>query len=352
MKLIFSICALGVIAATLLPIWKHEAWWIRIFDFPRQQIAAGGLAIAAGYALMIPLATRLDVAILIVLAVCSGYQCWKIVPYTPLHPPQVKTARTEARSCGRVSVLIANVLMENRESDRFIDLVREHDPDVLLTVETDRWWVDVLSSLDGSYPYSVKVPLPSTYGMTLQSRLEVVESEVRYLVDDGIPSIYARIMLPEGTAVRIYGLHPRPPGPTQDADTIDRDAEVLVVGREVRASDEPTIVMGDLNDVAWSYSTNLFQRISGMLDPRIGRGTYSTFHAGNVLMRWPLDHLFHSGHFKLVRIERLPAWGSDHFPMFVRLQYSANGEEVHDVPEAGRAARSEAIEKIDKAYDD
>lgn len=352
MTWILTICALGVIIATFLPLLKHEAWWIRIFDFPRRQLAAAGLAITVGYALVTPLQSTLSVAMLILLAGSWGYQCLRIWPYTPLHPFQVQPAATEGRSCGRISVLIANVLMENRASDRFLDLVREHDPDVVLAVETDQWWVDELSLLDGSYPYSVEVPLSSTYGMTLHSRLEVLESTVRYLVDDGIPSIYARIMLPEGSTVRMYGLHPRPPGPTQDTDTIDRDAEVLVVGREVRASDEPTIVMGDLNDVAWSDSTRLFQRISGMLDPRIGRGTYSTFHAGNLLMRWPLDHLFHSTHFKLVRIERLPAWGSDHFPIFVRLQYSADGEDVHDAPEAGRAARSEAIEKIEKAYDD
>ncbi len=62
--------------------------------------------------------------------------------------------------------------------------------------------------------------------------------------------------------------------------------------------------------------TKYFREISGMLDPRVGRGLFNTFHAGIPLLRWPLDHIFHSADFRLVRLERLPAIKSDHFPVF------------------------------------
>jgi endonuclease/exonuclease/phosphatase (EEP) superfamily protein YafD len=123
---------------------------------------------------------------------------------------------------------------------------------------------------------------------------------------------------------------------------------MLILGHEIEGRDGPTVVGGDLNDVSWSYTTDLFQEISGLLDPRVGRGTYSTFHAEYIIFRYPLDHLFHSDHFKLVRLERLPYIGSDHFPVLVELQYEDGASHEQDAPEADQAARQQAQEEIDK----
>ena len=46
----------------------------------------------------------------------------------------------------------------------------------------------------------------------------------------------------------------------------------------------------------------------------------NTFHADYPLLRWSLDHIFHSTDFGLVEMKRLPHIGSDHFPIYVVLQ--------------------------------
>ena len=142
------------------------------------------------------------------------------------------------------------------------------------------------------------------------------------------------------------GCIPRPPTPQESDSSEPRDAELMILGREIERRPGPAIVMGDLNDVAWSHTSHLFQRISGLLDPRVGRGFFNTFNAKNRLMRFPLDHFFHSGSFRLVDFRRLEAFGSDHFPVFIHLSYEPDAEE-EQVPEPPAPEdRQEAREKV------
>ena len=343
-----TVLALGalLIAATLLPLWRHDAWWVRSCDFPRPQILAVGLLSTAAFAGLTSSWTIFDNLFLTLCGLCLAIQIHRIYPYTPLAPKQVLGGDRPA--VGPVlSLLVANVLMENRRSGALLDLIRRWSPSLVLTVETDDRWELELRALEAEYPFTVKRPLANTYGMLLHSRLELLEPEVKHLVESEVPSIHARVALAGGRQVQLRLLHPKPPYPAESLETTERDAELLMVGRDVGASSAPTIVAGDLNDVAWSYTTRLFQRLSGLLDPRIGRGLYSTFHAKLPGLRWPLDHVFHSAHFRLVRLERLPAFGSDHFPVFVELALEPGAEIVQDEPQPEAGDLESAAEKIE-----
>ena len=180
------------------------------------------------------------------------------------------------------------------------------------------------------------MPQDDTYGMLVRSRLPIVNAEVRHFVEETVPSIELTLELASGEPVRLVLLHPRPPRPDIGQDSRLRDAELVMAGREVATFTEPTIVAGDLNDVAWSHSTTLFQELSGLLDPRIGRGLFSTFHAQHWWLRYPLDHVFHSDDLTLVKIERLGNVGSDHFPMLIELAVDPSKRALQDGPELDR----------------
>lgn len=343
-----TIAAASVLLAalTLLPFIPSNTSWIRIWDFPRQQIAALLLAVLLAALWLLDLRSMGGQAVVALSVIALSGQAVRIWPYTRLHSVQAKLAQScPDKSC--VRLLVANVLFSNRNSSALMRHVRNLQPDLVLLLETGSWWVTELEKLRADFPYSVSYP-EKDYGMYLMSRLALIDPEIRHLVDDRIPSIRTGVTLPSGATFTLFGLHPPPPPRN---DTARRNAELLIVAREVKDQNEPAIVAGDLNDVAWSHSTCLFQRISGLLDPRVGRGFYSTFNANWRLLRWPLDHAFFDRSFRLLHLQVLDDIGSDHFPLFISLCHQPDVEASQGTPHAAQQDREDARKAIDEGLE-
>ncbi len=337
-----------LIVATFMPLLTFKAWYIRIFDFPRAQIFVLAAVVLALFMLLRMWRFRTDKILVVGLIASLIFEAVNIYPYTFLSPVQVQQAPAEAPEDGQVSVMVANVYQNNVEHQLVVELIRERSPDILITLETDTIWQEALRPATDAYPERVEIPLSNTYGMHLYSKLPLRQTRVRYLLDDEVPSIKTYVQLRNGAWVELHAVHPKPPVPTEDADSRKRDAEIVVVGKEVKRSDYPVIVAGDFNDVAWSHTTTLFQEVSGLLDPRIGRGFYNTFHAQYKVLRWPLDHIFHSKHFKLVTLERLPHINSDHFPIFAKLSFAPENQYMQEAPQPDEDTVEEAEETVEE----
>lgn len=348
MKIAIIILGTVLILFTVLPMFKKDAWWVRIFDFPRLQIMVLLILTFGAYVGLMWEPTVAESIFLAALTLCMFYQGYMMFPYTRLATKQVQQSR-RVRQGSTISLLCANVLQDNREAPRLRKIIEEYDPDIILTVETNQWWMEQLKGFEESHPNVVRQPMDNTYGMLLYSRLELIDPEVCFLVEGHVPSIHTRVRLPSGEVVVLRCLHPPPPFPTVEKSAANRDAELLIVGKEVKDLDEPVIVFGDLNDVAWSRTNYLFQDISGLLDPRVGRGFYHTFHAKYPFLRCPLDHCFHSNHFRLIDFARLGYFGSDHFPVYIKLSLEADAENEQDELQADPEQQKEAKEKIVKA---
>ena len=212
--------------------------------------------------------------------------------------------------------MVFNVYQKNDQYQKLINKVLEENPDLLLLLEIDKKWNDALRPLHQKYPYKVEEVKSNTYGMMLFSKLAPIEKKVEYRTDDKVPSINLLTEC-EHRSLRILGLHPLAPIPGEADTTQQKDAEFHSVAKYISGlpDDQLVIVMGDLNDVVWSKASKSFKKISGLKDPRVGRGTFSTFPT-YFPVRFPLDHIFCSHSLKLGELRRLPDIGSDHYPMY------------------------------------
>lgn len=345
MTLLLQLLAGFVVFATFWATIPRFEWWFRVADFPRNQLIFLGVVALIGLLWLGAFDSRWQMGLILLLLIALAMQAYMVLPYTFLWKKQVQTAKPKSRDY-QVKLLVANVLTTNPNKQALIDLIHTHQPDIVLTLETDQAWQDALSPIEADYPFNVKVPLDNLYGMHLYSKLELINPQVRYLVVDDIPSIHTQVRLAMGKVVWLYCLHPMPPSPTEADKSVTRDAELLMVGKHINANDLTVIVAGDLNDVAWSHTTRMFQRISGLLDPRIGRKFINTFHASYPFLRWALDHVFHSNHFTLVSMARMPNIGSDHFPVLTTLQYEPEVMDEQPEPLPSIADHQEAKETI------
>jgi endonuclease/exonuclease/phosphatase (EEP) superfamily protein YafD len=308
---------------TMSSFSRHSHWLIRFGDFPRLQIIfLLLLANLANIFILKPISIY-DWLFTFGLLSCLVYQVIWILPLTVIYPKEVQDSQNT--TINGISVLTFNILMHNRNSDEVLKCVREIDPDIILLAEPNKWWAEKLTSLTKTHPFVVSHPLENCYGMMLFSKLELVDANLQFLIQPDIPSIHTKIRLHSGKKIRFHGLHPRPPSPIDKGYSTERDGELLLVAKAVAETNKPTIVAGDLNDVTWSETTRLFKKISGLLDPRVGRGFFNSFHAKNLLFRFPLDHIFHTDHFRIVEFKRInKTCGSDHFPIFVQLNFEEN----------------------------
>jgi endonuclease/exonuclease/phosphatase (EEP) superfamily protein YafD len=307
-----TVLAVFLVAITVMPFLPIAHGIVRIGDFPRQQIlvlALGCLvlSLASGGALF-------DRPIFpIVFAAVALLQAWFIAEFTHLWRKESKAFDPSVDQGKRFRLVATNVKMSNRNYAAHIDIVTKSDPDILILMETDDAWLEGMREVLDRYPYRLEQPQDNAYGMALASKFRLDDGSVQDLLTEGVPSIFATVVLEESLRFRLYSIHPEPPVPHRGTE--GRDGETALISLAAREESGALIVTGDLNDVAWSKTTRRFRRISRLLDPRVGRRMVNTFDARFWFMRWPLDHLFHSAHFRLIDMHRLDPGGSDHFPV-------------------------------------
>lgn len=321
------------------PAIGNPHWFFRTPDFIRLQTLAIQLTLAALFFLLEKEYTTFSYILITALLATIIYQIVKVFPYSSWHPRK----KPDFPSNGSLSILAGNVLQTNTDYPKFKALIKQYDPDLVLTMESNGAWENALQNIEKDYPFTVKIAKENFYGMHLYSKKKLFDVEVNYHVEEEVPSIYFKYQITDTKKVFFACLHPAPPSPTENDTSKERDAELMIVGKYLRDIDLPTVVCGDMNDVVWSRTTRLFKKMTGMIDPRIGRGFFPTYHADYWFLRFPLDHLFHTKDLFVGKMVRTPHFGSDHFAMYYEIKLKTkktntrkpklNGEEKEEIEE-------------------
>jgi endonuclease/exonuclease/phosphatase (EEP) superfamily protein YafD len=334
------------IILTLLPLIPSPHWIFRVPDFGKIQLFCIQVVLLAFSWLDF---NPLSFFPLLATTLLNGSFLLK---YTSLYPTSRRPVGKHASE--PITILSLNVYQENRNYGKFLDLVAQINPDLILTMESDTGWDQALKSLDKDYPYHLKAPFDNTYGMHLFSRLPFLKSKIHFFVADDLPSMEAEVDGGQGFTFKVYALHPPPPSPTEEETSRERDGDLLSVAKAIRNDKEiPTVAIGDFNCVAWAEASRLFVKTSELIDPRVGRGFISTFHAKYKLLRFPIDQVYHTPDIFVKDLKTLPNVDSDHLPLLFRFVIDPQNSSQEDLVEsADHADLVKVEEKIEEGKEE
>ncbi|WP_417363398.1 endonuclease/exonuclease/phosphatase family protein [Galbibacter sp.] len=332
-----------LISSSIFPYFPSRHWVFRVCSFGKLQIAfLILLTLGSGFLFVNPPGIFWFVQGALLVTLIDHLAT--LLKYTPAYPR--KKVNPTRNASEKITLISANVYQFNKDFKRFISLIRNHKPDIFLTMESNKDWEQALRELESDYPYNHKVTLENTYGIHLYSRIAIEKSKTHFFVADDLPSIEAHMKTCDGYRFVFFGLHPPPPSPTEEETSKERDGDLLSAAKRIKELRKTTMVVGDFNNVAWSKSSNLFRKTSELIDPRVGYGFVSTFHAKYKLLRFPIDLMFHSKEIFIQQLKTLHNFGSDHLPVYCEFYIDrGNNSQKEEVEKAFMEEKEEA-EKI------
>lgn len=331
-----------------LPAFSITHWSFRGFDFIRIQLLFLQIVL---FIIGIFLYEETNIPLQIsqaVLLVAILYQSWIIVPYLPS-----KFYKKQEEEEHTITIISVNVLQENKQYHKLIKLIEDLQPDILLTMETNKAWEEALEKIEKDYPFTYKIPKENRYGMHFYTKLKMNSVKEHYFISDQTPAIEVHLEDKTNTHFAFFGIHPPPPSPTEKPTSRQKDGELMKAAKLIRELKVPTIATGDFNNVCWSRSAKLFANVSKMKDARLKNGIHGSFPAGPVIFRIPIDLIFSSEEIEVNKIKTLPDVGSDHLPIFSKFTVtSSQKKEVKDLAPDVEKEADAIIEEGHKAVEE
>ena len=243
----------------------------------------------------------------------AGLNAMLVASRLPLTPVEA-----EAQGTGPVfRALLANVNSTNRDDQRIRDTILHLDPDFVLLLEATPWLLDRLTDLADRYPQRIAAPREDNFGIALLSRRPFLHADIVPIGAAGLPSIVAEFAVGQHR-FNVLGTHPLPPIGEELAH--GRNDQLARLAEFARHSQQPLLLLGDLNLSPWSPYFDQLLTSSGLHDGGHGRGILPSWPAGWLPLWIPIDHALFSAGIHIRQLEIGSDIGSDHYPVIVDFQ--------------------------------
>ncbi len=299
------LCAAAFMLVTLAPLGARAWWVLDLTTHFRLQY------LAIGTALLALLAVLKRPAWCAALAVCLAISAAPLADYLPPLP----NAAAGGADVRDMRIMTVNLSLTDFRPRALLDIVVAESPDVLVLQEFSNVFDERLRELDTLYQHRVKLPRRGPFGLALYSRYELADPAELDL--GGSPAVRARVRAPGGDFT-LLGVHLRAPSRPRLAAQRNRQLGLLA---ELRATIEgPLVIAGDFNITPFSpYFSDLLSA-TGLRDARAERGFSASWPTFLPWLAIPIDHCIVTDHFVVVALRRLPAFGSDHYPVLAQLR--------------------------------
>ncbi len=223
----------------------------------------------------------------------------------------------------RLRVLSFNISALNSEPRRVAALARSVEADVVGLMETTPPLLAVLGGEMEQWPYQWVAPKADYLGLTLYSKVPIVEAALEFFGASGVPTLVATLDV-QGQPLTFALTHLAPPfGP---ALSEMRNSHLVEMAPRMRQLPHPLVLCGDFNLTPFSGHFERFVAASGLADSRRGFGRQLSWPSVGTFLGIPIDHCFTSSEVSVVDRRIEDSAGSDHMSVVLDIQLPAGGQ--------------------------